>query len=387
MIVKIPLLLALCVCIKDVASASFSKVFVQSGLDYPVEYVQYGAPSVSYSPQIAQLTAAPVGSVVPYSSNYVPCGTPCIYPGQVASIAPSANIIQYQAPSLPVVVAPSRSAQRELSDGSVVRGGYSFLQPDGFVREVKYEADDLRGFNAVVKNYVPVSVETKHDQAEKEPAPCPDIKNEHLTHESPVEKPEKTEESHEEPSHESHPTEPSHENLKADTPNEQEVNHEEHSESIELHEQPHEEHHETHEEHHELHEEPHEEHHETHEEHHEEPDKELLEVHEEHEATPEAHEGIVEESHEGHVQPIENESHEEQPKEELSHESHIEAEAHENHENNIAVAENSIENSNILVPYNDIIKCVQAAINGAKEVSSPHKAESPLTYIILNKPC
>lgn len=36
-------------------------------------------------------------------------------------------------------------AQRELSDGSVVRGEYSFLQPDGYVREVQYVADDIQG--------------------------------------------------------------------------------------------------------------------------------------------------------------------------------------------------------------------------------------------------
>lgn len=110
---QIPLVLALCVCIKDVSSASFSKVFVQSGSSYPytapAEYLQYSAPSVSYSPQIARLAAAPVGPVI--SPNYVPCGTPCIYPSQVASIASSANIVQYQAPSLPVVVAPPRSVR------------------------------------------------------------------------------------------------------------------------------------------------------------------------------------------------------------------------------------------------------------------------------------
>lgn len=36
-------------------------------------------------------------------------------------------------------------AQREQSDGSVVRGEYSFLQPDGYVREVQYVADDVSG--------------------------------------------------------------------------------------------------------------------------------------------------------------------------------------------------------------------------------------------------
>ena len=37
-------------------------------------------------------------------------------------------------------------AQRELSDGSVVQGEYSFLQPDGYIREVQYVADDVSGY-------------------------------------------------------------------------------------------------------------------------------------------------------------------------------------------------------------------------------------------------
>lgn len=105
---QILLVLALVTYIQGVLSASLSKVYVQNGPEYPVEYSQYGAPSVPYSPHIAQLNTAPVGSVVPYSPNYVPCGTPCIYPG-VASVAPSPQIVQYQPPSLSGVVATTRS--------------------------------------------------------------------------------------------------------------------------------------------------------------------------------------------------------------------------------------------------------------------------------------
>lgn len=36
--------------------------------------------------------------------------------------------------------------QRELSDGTVVQGEYSFLQPDGYIREVQYVADDISGY-------------------------------------------------------------------------------------------------------------------------------------------------------------------------------------------------------------------------------------------------
>lgn len=38
-----------------------------------------------------------------------------------------------------------QKAQREESDGSNVKGQYSLIQPDGYVREVQYTADDLNG--------------------------------------------------------------------------------------------------------------------------------------------------------------------------------------------------------------------------------------------------
>ncbi|KAK9744719.1 Insect cuticle protein [Popillia japonica] len=40
--------------------------------------------------------------------------------------------------------------QIEERDGDVVKGEYSLVEPDGSVRNVKYEADDHNGFNAVV---------------------------------------------------------------------------------------------------------------------------------------------------------------------------------------------------------------------------------------------
>lgn len=47
-------------------------------------------------------------------------------------------------------------SQYELSDGSIVQGEYSLLQPDGFVREVTYIADNTRGlvfYSTVYINY------------------------------------------------------------------------------------------------------------------------------------------------------------------------------------------------------------------------------------------
>jgi hypothetical protein len=41
--------------------------------------------------------------------------------------------------------------QEEVRDGDVVKGSYSLTEPDGTIRTVHYTADDLNGFNAVVK--------------------------------------------------------------------------------------------------------------------------------------------------------------------------------------------------------------------------------------------
>lgn len=46
-------------------------------------------------------------------------------------------------------------SQWEQRDGDKVRGSYSLLEPDGSIRTVDYTADDLHGFNAVVKRTGP----------------------------------------------------------------------------------------------------------------------------------------------------------------------------------------------------------------------------------------
>nr|WED40946.1 putative silk protein 3 [Ephestia kuehniella] len=204
----IPKILRLFVCIswlQSVYGAAYSKVYVQSGSDFvPVEYVKYGAPRVVTNAQIAELSAPPIGSAVPLPNVLAPCVAPCIVPAQAMQAVPSnAKIISYNAPSVPAVVVPSnddkssyeysyvvydeetgdRKAQRELSDGSVVQGEYSFVQPDGYIREVKYTADDLTGFNAVVKSFLPESVPGNDKKSpeiknKSEPPPCKETKSE-----------------------------------------------------------------------------------------------------------------------------------------------------------------------------------------------------------------
>ncbi|XP_077294270.1 uncharacterized protein LOC143916883 [Arctopsyche grandis] len=46
-------------------------------------------------------------------------------------------------------------SQKEVRDGGVVKGQYSLVEPDGSLRVVDYAADDIHGFNAVVKKIGP----------------------------------------------------------------------------------------------------------------------------------------------------------------------------------------------------------------------------------------
>ncbi|CAH2042161.1 unnamed protein product, partial [Iphiclides podalirius] len=56
-------------------------------------------------------------------------------------------------------------AQWEARDGDVVKGAYSLREPDGTIRVVEYSANDISGFNALVKkigpNFHPITVLTK----------------------------------------------------------------------------------------------------------------------------------------------------------------------------------------------------------------------------------
>ncbi|CAB3243261.1 unnamed protein product [Arctia plantaginis] len=172
--------------IKAVSGASISNVFVEretSPTRYYPSSPPYGYTSAA-SPYYSQINALS-GSVPVYTDL---CVSPCV-PGQthnspyatipvIGSANEETNGYQYS-----YIVYDENTgdhkAQRELSDGAVVRGEYSFIQPDGYVRKVQYVADDLKGFNAVVKNYVPIALgdasqyEIKHN---KHVPLCPDEK-------------------------------------------------------------------------------------------------------------------------------------------------------------------------------------------------------------------
>ncbi|XP_061710096.1 high mobility group nucleosome-binding domain-containing protein 5-like [Cydia pomonella] len=371
--------------IKSVAGGtSYSNVYMQSGPS-----LGFYGPAALRSAQLTPLSAAPL-----MSSLLPPCVSPCVVPTQqVAALTPvatsSANFVTYKSPiRVPVVVAPSNNdatsyeysyvvydedtgdqkAQKETSDGSVVRGQYSLIQPDGNIREVQYTADDLTGFNAVVKNFLP-------GNEAKSISPCPEIKSEPLK-----EAQEKKDEAHElepEVHEEQHGHEgESHEEHEAHAePKHEEHGHKEH-ESHEGHSEP--EKHDDHGGHGET--KSHEEHggHEEHESH-EEPAKHVS--HKEHEE----HAGP--EGHEEHGETEEHKSQEEHAEPESHGESHI-AEEHGGEEKEKPRATQSVEVlpivSDALVSYNDVIKCIQSAINRA---NTPQPLASPLTYIVLNKPC
>ncbi|RVE52430.1 hypothetical protein evm_002824 [Chilo suppressalis] len=188
-------------------AGSFSQVYVQNSGSDPAGFITYGTPSAAVytDTKYAKLSVPPLGSIVsvPAAMTDVipPCVSPCVISSSnIAPVAPlpvtdNAKIITYGAPNLPVVVAPSKDngyeysyvvydentgdqkAQHESSDGSVVRGEYSFIQPDGYTREVKYTADDLSG--------IPPSPDhggekKAHPKTKSEPKPCVDPKKEAL---------------------------------------------------------------------------------------------------------------------------------------------------------------------------------------------------------------
>ncbi|CAK1553776.1 unnamed protein product [Leptosia nina] len=174
-------------------SATYSNVIVRSGPEVlPIEYVNYGGPV--YSGQIAQISAAPLETVVSLP-NVGPCISPCVIANSpISGLAPiraaaNSQIVAYKSPvaNVPIVLANTddavgyqyaysvydegtgdNKAQSEQSDGSVVQGQYSFIQPDGLRREVIYTADDLKGFKAIVKTVAP-EPELKKEQLVEAP--------------------------------------------------------------------------------------------------------------------------------------------------------------------------------------------------------------------------
>lgn len=105
-----------------------------------------------------------------------------------------------------------------------------------------------------------------------------------------------------------------------------------------------------------------------------------------HEPQPESHgerskkgeEKVQEGSHKN----ILTESHENIPSKEEVHNTSTE----EGHDTKISTQQKSTEtldNASILVPYKDIMKCIESLL----KKTTPVQTESPLAYIVLNRPC
>lgn len=93
--------------IEGMSAAAFSNVLVQRG---PVEYVNYNPSPVALSPQLAQLSAAPLDQVIPLPA-ISPCVAPCFISNNPLSapLPPAANakIYEYRSalPNVPVLLA------------------------------------------------------------------------------------------------------------------------------------------------------------------------------------------------------------------------------------------------------------------------------------------
>ncbi|CAG4938119.1 unnamed protein product [Colias eurytheme] len=190
---------------------TYSNVFVRGGSEVlPLEYINYGGPVAYGGPQIAQISAAPIESVVSLQNALNPCVAPCVINAPIPALAPigstaNAQIVAYKPPvaNVPVVLANKddtfgyqysyavyddgtgdKKTQSEQSDGSVVQGQYSFIQPDGYRRDVVYTADDLKGFNAIVKTVSPEPEDINKDAAvesvENKDTPCKEQNKEQL---------------------------------------------------------------------------------------------------------------------------------------------------------------------------------------------------------------
>lgn len=63
--------------------------------------------------------------------------------------------------------------QEETREGDVVKGSYSLIEPDGSRRIVKYYADPVNGFNAIVEKDVPVAALIASTAASKQIVAAP----------------------------------------------------------------------------------------------------------------------------------------------------------------------------------------------------------------------
>ncbi|XP_037729748.1 cuticle protein isoform X2 [Drosophila subpulchrella] len=141
--------------VKAVAVAPVVKTVAAPVAHYaaPAAYASYAAPSVAhYAAPAVVKTVAPVAhyaapavvkSVAPVAHYAAPAVVKTVYPDDPH---PKYNF----AYDVQDALSGDSKSQVESRDGDVVQGEYSLDDADGFRRTVKYTADSVNGFNAVV---------------------------------------------------------------------------------------------------------------------------------------------------------------------------------------------------------------------------------------------
>lgn len=87
----------------------------------------------------------------------LPAAVPAAFPVQrVVKPEPVETHPQYSfSYSVADALSGDNKVQKEVREGSIVKGSYSLIDPDGVRRTVNYYADPVNGFNAVVHRTPP----------------------------------------------------------------------------------------------------------------------------------------------------------------------------------------------------------------------------------------
>ncbi|XP_052119679.1 cuticle protein 7-like isoform X2 [Frankliniella occidentalis] len=105
--------------------------------------VHYAPAPVHYAPAPVHYAPAPV-HYAPPPHHYAPVE---VYPDSVPEYSFGYSVSDAHT--------GDAKSQHETRHGDVVKGSYSLVEPDGTVRTVKYTADHVHGFNAVVDRQPP----------------------------------------------------------------------------------------------------------------------------------------------------------------------------------------------------------------------------------------
>ncbi|GAB0094772.1 cuticle protein 21 [Sergentomyia squamirostris] len=133
--------------------ASRSAAYVAAAPFAPAPFA--AAPIVAApAPVVQKYVAAPAAPVVAARAAPIVAAAPAV----VARTEFEDAYPQYQyAYNVQDTLTGDSKTQEETREGEVVRGSYSLIEPDGARRIVKYYADPINGFNAVVQRDVPVA--------------------------------------------------------------------------------------------------------------------------------------------------------------------------------------------------------------------------------------